>query len=216
MTSQLTLPRDYLSPIAKAYETLGYRVVREPAIDELPDFLKPFQPDLIARRPGDNIAVELRGRVQDKSLSYWMKLEAALKKHSDWHLELVDPGVLTLDITPGSEPIDTEAVQARIDQARQLLNANSADLALIAAFSALEAVMRSVVDRKKLSWDTIREIELTAELLDAGYLTADDTKHIRNMQVNRNAIAHGFSLSNVDRADVERLIEVTNELAKEL
>ena len=65
------LPVDQLSPIVKAYQLLGYKVTADPADKYLPDFLKRFRPDLIASKPGENLIVQLRRRVPERSLSYW-------------------------------------------------------------------------------------------------------------------------------------------------
>jgi len=203
---------DRLASVMNAYSKLGYDVVSQPSKEVLPDFLRSFQPDLIARKPGENLIVQLKNRVQAKSLSYWLRLEQTIQEHPDWKLQLIDPGSLDIDLAPGSEPTDNDTIKEQISQAEQLLSTNNPDLAVVVAFGALEAAMRAIVVAHELSWDHINVLTLIATLLDAGYFDQDDVSLVRRMMEKRNAIVHGFSGKPIDSQSIGEFIDLVNEV----
>lgn len=58
--STVNLEREELLKIAEQYRNQGYEVVFQPSPEDLPDFLKNFRPDLLARRENEAVIVEVK------------------------------------------------------------------------------------------------------------------------------------------------------------
>ena len=59
-TDLVTSEREALRQYADWYSRQGYQVSVEPSPRELPEFLRTLAPDVIARRDGENIVVEIK------------------------------------------------------------------------------------------------------------------------------------------------------------
>lgn len=51
-----------IQALAARYRQEGFEVVAEPSASELPDALRPFRPDLLARRGDETVMVEIKTR----------------------------------------------------------------------------------------------------------------------------------------------------------
>ena len=67
--------------VADSYVRRGYLVEIEPLEEDLPEFLDGFRPDLLARKPGDNIVVEIKSRGKVRQVDYWTRLGNTVKGH---------------------------------------------------------------------------------------------------------------------------------------
>jgi hypothetical protein len=70
------------------YSQQGYRVSVEPAPRDLPEFLRALAPDLIARRNGENIVVEIK-TPSPASFEKVRHLARALEHGAGWKLQVV-------------------------------------------------------------------------------------------------------------------------------
>jgi len=59
-TDLVTSEREAIKQYADWYSQQGYQVSVEPSPRELPEFLRTLAPDMIARRDGENIVVEIK------------------------------------------------------------------------------------------------------------------------------------------------------------
>lgn len=202
-----------LVSIARAYESLGYEVQKTPSQHEMPDFLREISPDLIARKAGENLIVHLKNRTFVRPLSYWLKVEALTKEHPDWKAQYIDPGSMDEDLAGGVELSNPSAIRERLDEARNSIGSDRY-YALVIAFGALEAILRSITRKKRLAWDHTSTLSLIAKLLEAGYLDLDEANFLRTMGTHRNAIVHGFSAEPPKGDDIEKLIGIAEESIK--
>jgi len=214
--SVTTLPiwdySDNLESIAQAYKRLGYNVSISPKSEELPDFLRKFDPDLIAKKPGENIIVELKKRTHARGITYWLDIDNEIRNHPEWKLQLVDQGSMDSDLAPNAESSDRNSIVSKFVEAKKLAEFNYYESAVVLAFGATEAAMRSIVTTKKLTWDRLGVLTLISAVLQAGYLDVDQAKFLNDMMVQRGRIVHGQYKSMVDKTQLERLIEVGQEL----
>lgn len=54
--------RERLLQLAEEYRGQGYEVSFQPNPDDLPDFLKTYRPDLVARRGDEAVIIEVKSR----------------------------------------------------------------------------------------------------------------------------------------------------------
>ena len=78
--------------LAWAYRELGYEVLEQPRDDDLPDFLRGFAPDLIARKVADNVVALIRTTNEIRGSTEITQLAEAVAKQDWWRFELISLG----------------------------------------------------------------------------------------------------------------------------
>src|SRR5437763_1996687 len=100
-----------LRDVAEDYRRRGYRVIVEPSVNQLPEFLQSYHPDLIAESTDESIVVELKSSGTASEKDDWAQLAEAVRQHPGWRLELV----LGTDRDQlAAEPIPRTEVEARL------------------------------------------------------------------------------------------------------
>ena len=61
-TSTANLERERLLKLAEEYREKGYEVFFHPNLENLPDFLNHYRPDMIVRRGEENVVIEVKSR----------------------------------------------------------------------------------------------------------------------------------------------------------
>ena len=182
-----------LEKVAQQYRTDGYRVIIEPGKDERPGFLGDFQPDLIAYGDGESVVVEVKTRPEladNHRLSY---VAARINDEPGWRFDLVvtPEENSTEDLTERSAPEIRELVTA----AERLIDLKENDAAHLVAWSALEASLRSVLQKEGIDFDRKNSRYLIDTLYSHGMLSRPDYDQLLEAMRVRNAIAHGFKAS---------------------
>lgn len=194
---------------ADRYAAEGYAVEREPRPDDLPEWLRPFRPDVVARSAAENVVVKVANRTTLAGPSWLAELAGAVEARPGWRLELV----VHADDGPGRTSV--VAVERRAAEARRLLGAGQAEAALLVAWSAAEGALRllaagrGVAPRSPAPAGVLRELysldllgERQFRLLDAAWRA-------------RSAVAHGFeSEGPVDPGVVADLADLAARLVR--
>src|SRR5947209_12941692 len=99
--------------VAEDYRRRGYRVTVEPSVRHLPEFLRPYHPDLIAEGADESVVVVLKSSGRASETDDWGRLAEAVGEHPGWRLELVLGGD---EHRLAAEPISRPEVEARLEQ----------------------------------------------------------------------------------------------------
>src|ERR1700745_825987 len=86
--TQIELENAKLEQVASEYRQKGYRVSIRPGSNDVPQFLAPFQPDLLVTSANDNVVVEVRSS-KDLTEGSLVPLAAKIESKPGWRLELV-------------------------------------------------------------------------------------------------------------------------------
>ena len=62
METTFSLERLRAKSLADRYRRKGYEVIEEPAPNQLPDFMAGYRPDMILRKGGESIVLEVKSR----------------------------------------------------------------------------------------------------------------------------------------------------------
>jgi hypothetical protein len=193
--------------VAEAYRARGYGVELDTPLPAELGLPASFRADLVAYGPDELVLVEVKRRsaLQGDETLQW--IARAVAGHPRWRFELVLVPEPPQDMPPmehatGSESID-DALGA-LDSAERMAEAGFAEGALLAAFAAGEAVMRSIVMRLDPSAGSSTGLALAKTLVSLGEMEEGDVAWLTSAYRVRNAIAHGFrpsSESDVLRAE---------------
>jgi uncharacterized protein YutE (UPF0331/DUF86 family) len=209
--TQIELETTKLEQLAAEYRRKGYDVSIRPDSEDVPQFLAPFQPDLIVRSANDNAVIEVKSS-KDLTSGSLAQLAAKVESKPDWRLELV---VVNQSVAQEVPQHGVLVAEDRIDhilrQAQLLSREKSYEPAALMAWAAAEAILRrmalaSGVEVERKSTGSVLKLLYVLGLIDD-----DQYDNFARAMEFRNAFAHGFEASlqpeNIDRVihDVESL-----------
>ena len=199
---------ELLARLRKEYEAQGFTL--EPGKPlETPDGGE-ARPDFIARKGGKTELIALRpygsserDEVRIRALG---ELAAALEGWS-FRLFLVEGPEISLPEAPGRDEI-----LGMLDRARALQKACDTALALMAAWSALEAAARGHLTQPGQRPKLFAGSSLVKELIAQGYLGQDHLTRFHELARRRELAAHGFFNQPVDENGIGAVIALAEQL----
>jgi uncharacterized protein YutE (UPF0331/DUF86 family) len=219
VTSTTNTERDRALQLAQEYRARGYEVSLAPRLENLPDFLKEYRPDIIATRGDESVVIEIKSRAALKSSShqYLRNLAQLIENHPGWRFELVITN--SVDDTysrQAEESLQHNEIESRLQIARQITTQH-VEAAFLYSWSLVEATLRLVVDREKLNSHRFSPIYLVKELVIEGVISKSEYQLLMNAISLRNAIIHGFKTTQqITEDSVYELIAITEQLLKNL
>ena len=205
------LEKSKLDQLAAEFRSKGYRVLLHPGNDQLPGFLKSFEPDLIATSTTENVVVEVRSPDALQSPDF-VRLAEAIEHAPGWRLQLAVVDIpAPQELPQRAEVAGVEQVRAFLDQARTLLTEERLEPAAILGWSAVEAILRRHAERLGVDARRRGSAYLLKHLYTAGTLDEQQYETFERMLELRNALVHGFAVS-VDPDTVRKVIDEADEL----
>jgi uncharacterized protein YutE (UPF0331/DUF86 family) len=207
------IERERLLKLAESYKNKGYKVILNPSSEDLPDFLNAYQPDMVVHRGNDSVAVEVKSRFSlAASSSYLRDLAEVIEQHPDWRLELVVANSEeTAYFHKAEESLQIQEIASGLQFVRQLSKQNM-ESAILYAWSLVEATLRLVAEKEKLSLKKMDSLYLIGQLTTEGIISSSEHHILTNALSLRNAIAHGFKTAHLTQSAVQEVINVTEQL----
>ncbi len=200
--------RDLLTSLRSQYEAKGFSFEIEPGPQGMPDFLGSYVPDAIARKPGENVAIEVRrsrGRASEISLQ---QIRSRFDGHPDWTLAVAyaaeDP-LKTLTIRPAAVP----AIRRQLADVRTLTTLGQSRAAFLLAWSLLEATLLNVEGEQEARPRTPASVLQGLAML--GRIEPETERRLRSAIALRNAVVHGDLTVEPTGADVDIVASVIEE-----
>ena len=186
-----------LSEVAEDYGREGYEVILHPHPSTLPDFLRGYRPDLLARRDDESVVVEVKsGPVRRPQRDPFREIARVVEEHPGWRFELV-----VRNAAPIPEPeapaegrpslTGSDAARALAD-AEDLVSSGRPEAALLWAWSAAEATLRLLASAEGVDLRRPDAAYLLKQLALEGVVSREDYDVLRRSLRARNAVAHGF------------------------
>ena len=196
------------------YRNKGYTVLREAPLEFMSDFVA----DLVARKDGETIVIEVSTRAGLALNSRISELVETIRTKPGWSFELLLVGEPEkLDSPPATKLLDDHEVLRRLDQAVEVLDSGLGEAAFVTAWSALEAAIRASIAEEL---GTNSDITMSGHVLDEavflGIISRSEYDDLRNMMKYRNAIVHGFGPSDFGNHMVTELIGKAKSILEEL
>ncbi len=185
--------RAAVASLAKEYEGEGYTVKVEPGPNEVPEFLKPYAPDLLLYKDDEGYVVEVAAPFSQRKKGFWADLAKRIYAQPGWHFRIVILG--SEDEGDGSPayPIPTlKELKSQLLETRGLVEGGHARAALLLSWSLFEAAARlRMLDHDRDPARPTSPEGLIKGLIHYGYLGQEDFDTLREILYLRNAIAHG-------------------------
>jgi hypothetical protein len=198
-----------LDEIARHFQLQGYRVTVEPEGPQLPEFLRPFRPDLIAEGPDESVVVKVRSGSRMESTSDWEELARRVQENPGWRFEIVagvDLGRLPM------RRLERAAIQRRLEDAQELVHLGKLEAALLLVWSAVEAGLRLLEEQTGADVRDGRTQAIIARLYMDGLLERTDYETLLTSLEVRNAVAHGLQKDDVSASLIQSLQSLAERL----
>ncbi len=196
-----------MDTIVPELEADGYRVVMHPLKESLPAFLSGIQPDMVAYKGDQKLAIEILSQ-RRPSNSREQHLRKIFMEHSDWALRLVYAPPITSE---ASLPVLAKhVISQHLTRIEASIETMGLTAALLMGWAAFEAAARALLPSDfRLPQPPARLIEALAF---EGYVTPDEADVLWRLSSMRTEVAHG-SLDLVPAlGDVRRLLNTTRLL----
>jgi uncharacterized protein YutE (UPF0331/DUF86 family) len=217
-TSTAKVEREELLKIAEQYRNQGYEILFQPSPEDLPDFLKNYCPDLLARRENEAVIVVVKSHssLDSSSAQYLSALAQVIEQHSGWRFELVimNPEEAT-DFSKAEGSLKKSEIESRLQVLRELINQHP-ESAMLYGWSLVEATLRLVAEHEELSLKRVDPLYLIKRLATEGIISRAEYQLLMNALSLRNAIAHGFKTSQLTQESVHELVNLTENLLQDL
>lgn len=208
--------RERLLELAEEYRRKGYEVLLPPVPEELPDFLRGYRPDMIVRRGGEVVVVEVKSRPSIAAAQYLEGLARAIEEHPGWRVELVMTNSEDVTYPANVEgSLQEHEIRGQLQVARELV-VHHPESAILYAWSLAEATLRLLANQAGLNIQKPEPPGLLKQLATEGVISKAEYQLLMNALPLRNAVAHGFITTRPTQSLVFELVEVTEQLLHSL
>jgi len=215
-TSSATLERERLLQLAEEYRNQGYEVYFHPSLEDLPNFLKNYRPDMIARRGNEAVIIEVKSRrsLSSSSRQYLQNLAQSVEQHPGWRFELVMTNPEDAVYPPEAEgSLQASEIETRLQIARQLATQHP-ESALLYSWSLAEASLRLVAENEGVIVQKLDPHYLVKQLVTEGVISRSEYQVLMNALSLRNVVAHGFKTVQITQESIDQLIDIAEQLLK--
>jgi hypothetical protein len=210
-TSEREAKRQY----ADWYAQQGYQVSIEPSPGDLPEFLRTLAPDIIARRGGENVVVEINTS-SPASFEQTQSLARALEHRAGWKLQVVYVDLVDPEWQPPPRLPASAELLARLDELSNVVEGDDQRRRqFLLLWSIIEAAARhrlapfKIPQTRRISSSALLKMLLTGGIIEEG-----EYGRLRRGLAVRNALAHGFLNQAVDASLYEELTQAAKSLLR--
>jgi len=198
----LDIERRALDQIEPKLISRGYRLIREPLPDQLPDFVGRYVPDAIAVGAGPSIAVEIKGREGPDTERSLVNIRQMFEGRKDWAFE----AYYFSSLEPEVAELSMEVLAEREHEISEIAKIHP-QAAFVLSWSVLEASVRScgLLENVRGGIGPNRIISLLAS---EGYISGNEMQSLLELVKLRNQIVHG-QLNEISSEDnVRQVLEI--------
>jgi hypothetical protein len=186
------------------YQEEGFAFTEHPTRAELPDFFGSYIPDALARKPGHNVAIEVKRRPGPSTEIGLKDLQRLFAGRPEWQLQVVFTGAdpLQSETIPA---VSTTAIPAEINEIRALASQGHVRPAFVMAWSALEAALRASLDAGRETGPLSAGTIVQAIAMN-GYIEPEMERRMRDLVTLRNRVVHGDLAVEPAKSDVDLVL----------
>lgn len=213
MAPIMSMAQQKAREIAAQYRQGNYEVIEAPAPEQLPDFLQGFHPELLVRIGDYSKVIEVKSRASLVKTPSGGGLASVLADKPNWGHELFLVGrAELLHLAKDALAFDREAVLQNLAKSKSLLASDLPQEALLISWAALEATVRLRNRLEGVPPDFVTAPALLSLAVYHGALSVNDYQPLLDIMERRNAVAHGFQLSDFAPSTVRQLNRIVKRL----
>jgi hypothetical protein len=197
-----SVERAAIAKVAGQLEQDGYTVAIEPGASAVPFDLAGYQPDIIAKKGGETVIVEVKTRSSPQTLERYKHIAERVATQPHWRflISTVSPDTLDED-APSTNSEDLQALTAYLSRVSLLLRSENDAFATPYLWSALMHAMREYSSRKGVPVDSNSDLRVLNYMYSLGELSNEDYQQARHYHALRNNLLHRLD-AQPDRSQV--------------
>lgn len=186
------LEQQKIDEIRAEFERNGFAVHVRPSPRVLPEFLRLFEPDLVAMSPRENVVVEVKA-TSDVDPDQMTRLAQVLEREPGWRLEVVFVNQPVAAEVPSEERLaPEEQVNRLLSSAESLFADGEVEAAAMLAWSAAETILRRSAQSAAPELERQSSARVLKHLYSIGLIEPSIYEKLLLLMQFRNAVAHGF------------------------
>jgi hypothetical protein len=198
--------------VADRYRQAGYDVILRPESSMFPFDLRGYRPDLIAKKGGSNLIIEVRSSSNQASYERLREVVEEVRRHSGWQFVLVtDRDVSGARLPDDYNQVSWVEVEEGIRSADKLKSMGEHEAAYLLLWIAFERTLRIISNQADLPSSRQAPGIIVRELYSAGELSMEQYDAALSCLEVRNRVVHGFPTADVS-IGYERLRELLSEM----
>jgi hypothetical protein len=203
-----------LEQLADGYRREGYTVTLRPGGSAVPPFLASFAPDLIARKNGDNVVVQVKLKEEIGGNEELSHLAGVVNAEPGWRFDLVvlNPKTWPDEVARDAAEPAVAGIEALITEAGQLAAIPMPKAALVAVWAAFEAAMREAARRNGILLERNYPRFVLTTLYSEGLLSHGEYDQLLESLRLRNAVVHGLQTSAIQPGHAQLLVDLAKRL----
>jgi hypothetical protein len=201
-----------LKKIARQYSSEGYDVVIAPTASELPEPLKSFEIDLLARREGDTVIVEVKRSTSKTPDPNLQALAEAVSRMPNHRFDFV--AVAKEAVPNPSDWFTKEELVARLNESVRLKDMGFPEASTLLLWSTTEGTLRLLAAQEHISAKVQNPSALIKNLYSRGVVDKNQYNVLEQAVRYRNAAAHAYRTEVIEDAFFERWSALTADLLK--
>lgn len=179
---------EFLEGLRSRYEAEGFSYTVGPDQSVLPDFMIGYRPDAVAKKPGQNVAIELKRNQSSSTQIGLQDIKRLFDGHPDWQFRVIYMNTAPLQsITIPSAP--PQAIRMQLNDVLKLSGEGHYRAAFVIAWSLLEAALQSVDDadasKPRMPGTVVQALAMN------GSISPETEQRLRALIQLRNRIVHG-------------------------
>lgn len=179
---------DLADRVRAQYEKHGFKVSFEPQPGDLPAFMGSYRPDAIARKLGQNVAIEVKERNTATTQASLQQIRKLFEGQPDWRFD-----VMFMGAGSGSRiaipPASPRRLRERFNELRVMVNDGQLRAAFVLAWPLLEGALHQSVpgtgNRPYTPGSVLQALAMN------GLIEPTTEKRLRSLVDLRNMIVHG-------------------------
>ena len=199
--------------LAEKFRKEGYAASAQPANEFLPEFLRPFRPDLVIEKDGEKHVIMVVTPEERFEEGYVEALYAAVATHPEWHVGMATAMPkpherYSFKVLPGMA-----SLADRLATAERLLAEQPLEVALLYAWALFEAAARARL--MEVDHDPFRPhtaLGLIDLLISEGYIGQARGPALRRGHALREAAERGYFDVPITVADVRLVLDTVRGL----
>lgn len=201
---------------AKELAEEGYEVSIEPTSSELPFDLGHYRPDLIARKDGEGIIMDVKTRHARVSVDRYQEIADEVASHPGWRFMLVTLEDVSEEVCPTdlSDLPSWEELQCRLDRVEALIDEGLTEPAVMYLWGTIEATLRRQAIVQNLPVDRFPAGRLLNHMYSSGEVSIRVIDDLKSVLEKRNRAAHGVSVS-IEEGELRECLRIARELIKQ-
>lgn len=208
-----------LAKIAEDLRARGYEVTITPSADDVPEFLRGYQPDILARDGREHLVIEIKtSSTAPEDTDGLQAIAERIAQQPGWRFAIIAPPPPE-EILPGERlaPLEESEIRHRLIEAETLAGSGHFEAALMLAWAAAEGAMRIIASRERLPLRRSDTLTLLRGLASEGLVNRSHFRQLTDLFRWRSALAHGFRSEpsvpdEKSRAALSALSALTREL----